>query len=171
MVAIVTREVPKQLCEDRDAGLPPPSLPAPVMPVTAPLYLTVTGALSSTVDTDGYPSEPTPSSVPMHTTPLGADLSDKLKTKIWANEFVDFLDLTHPIQQQPQQTSVQSGSSPSCPGLLPCSCLGLARVWGSIHPVCSRYLQIRRNCAQHWADRAAICLVAIRQPLPYPSPV
>ena len=32
MVAIVTREVLKQLREDRDAALPPPSLHAPVLP-------------------------------------------------------------------------------------------------------------------------------------------
>ncbi|KAK2143674.1 hypothetical protein NP493_4462g00001 [Ridgeia piscesae] len=36
MVAIVTREVLKQLREDRDAALPPPSLPAPVLPATRP---------------------------------------------------------------------------------------------------------------------------------------
>ncbi|KAK2138319.1 hypothetical protein NP493_8027g00002 [Ridgeia piscesae] len=55
MVAIVTREVLKQLREDRDAALPPPSLPAPEMPVAAPLDLAVTGALSSLVDSNIYP--------------------------------------------------------------------------------------------------------------------
>ena len=54
-------------------------LPAPDMPVAAPLAQAVTGALSAMVDTDVYTGEPTPTSVPMHTTPLGADLSDKLK--------------------------------------------------------------------------------------------
>ena len=73
----------------------------------------MTGALSTMVDTDLYPGEPppTPSSMPMHTTPLGAELTDKLKNKIWANEFVDFSDLTHPVQQRPQQLSVQSGET------------------------------------------------------------
>ena len=134
MVAIVTREVLKQLREDRVASLPPPSLPAPVlpapvlpapvlpapeMPVAAPLDLAVTGALSSLVDSNMYPGEPTPAGVPMHTTPLGADLSDKLKGKIWANEFIDFLDLTHPVQQQPHQISVQSGESHQLVSIMP----------------------------------------------------
>ena len=119
MVAIVTREVLKQLREDRVASLPPPSLPAPEMPVAAPLDLAVTGALSSLVDSNMYPGEPTPAGVPMHTTPLGADLSDKLKGKIWANEFIDFLDLTHPVQQQPHQISVQSGESHQLVSIMP----------------------------------------------------
>ena len=55
MVAIVTREVLKQLREDSDAALPPPSLPAPEMPVAAPLDLAVTGALSSLEDSNIYP--------------------------------------------------------------------------------------------------------------------
>ena len=124
MVAIVTREVLKQLREDRDGALPSPLLPAPVlpapeMPVTAPVDLAVTGVLSSLVDTNVYPGEPTPTSVPMHTTPLGADLTDKLKGKIWANEFVDFLDLTHPVQQQPHQISVQSSESHQPVSIMP----------------------------------------------------
>ena len=124
MVAIVTREVLKQLCEDRVASLPPPSLPAPVlpapeMPVAAPLDLAVTSALSSLVDSNIYPGEPTPTGVPMHTTPLGADLSDKLKGKFWANVFFDFLDLTHPVQQQPHQISVQSGESHQLVSIMP----------------------------------------------------
>ena len=126
LVAIVTREVLKQLREDRDATLPPPSLPAPempapVLPVAEPLDLAVTGALSTMVDTDLYTGEPppTPSSMPMHTTPLGAELTDKLKNKIWANEFVDFSDLTHPVQQRPQQLSVQSGETHQVISIMP----------------------------------------------------
>ena len=44
---------------------------------------------------------------------------DKLKGKIWANEFIDFLDLTHPVQQQPHQISVQSGESHQLVSIMP----------------------------------------------------
>ena len=42
---------------------------------------------------------------------LGCWSLGKLKSKIWANEFVDFVDLTHPVPQQPHLISGQSGES------------------------------------------------------------
>ena len=117
--------------------------PSPDMPVAAAPDLSVTGALSSLVDTNVYPGEAMPTSVPMHTTPLGADLSDKLKGKIWSNEFVDFVNLTR-SQPNPSYTTAASPDlrpvrrvpptrlhlatdrfPPSISGLLPFSCLGL----------------------------------------------
>ena len=124
LVVLVTREVLQQLREDRDAALPSlpaPVRPAPVLPVAEPLDMAVTGALSTMVDTDIYTGEPPPipSIIPMHTTPLGAELSAKLKNKIWADEFVDFIDLTHPVQQRPQQVSVQSGETHQVISIMP----------------------------------------------------
>jgi len=92
---------------------------APVLPVAEPFDLAVTGALSAMVGIDVYTGEPTPPSLPMHTTPLGAELSDKLKKIMWANEFVDFIDLTHPVQQQPEQISVQSGETHQLVSIMP----------------------------------------------------
>ena len=106
MVAIVTREVLKQLREDRDATRAAdvtPTAPAPsvdaapevVWPMAGsnierdnPMDLAVAGALSTLMDDKG---EPAPNRcVPFHTIALGADLPERIKAKIWANEFVEF---------------------------------------------------------------------------------
>ena len=91
MVAIVTREVLKQLREGRDAT----SAPEVVWPMAGPnterddpMDFAVAGALSTLMDDKGEPAPNT--CVPFHTTALGADLPERIKAKIWANEFVEF---------------------------------------------------------------------------------
>ena len=134
MVAIVTREVLKHLREEECfvAPLPVavPAVPVPVLPVEIPVVpvLVVTsqpqpaepsraaeqmdgavaGAINSLLQGD-VGEAPLPKTLPLHSTALGADLSDWIKGKIWANEYVDFYDLIHNVQ--PQQLSVSTGSS------------------------------------------------------------
>ena len=53
---------------------------------------TVAGATDALLR--GEQGEPTlAQTLPQHTTELGDDLSDKVKAKIWANEYVDFYEL------------------------------------------------------------------------------
>ena len=106
MVAIVTREVLKQLREDRDATraadvtptAPVPSvdaapevvwsMPGPNIERDNPMDFAVAGALSTLMEDKG---EPAPNMcVPFHITALGADFPERIKAKIWANEFVEF---------------------------------------------------------------------------------
>ena len=106
MLAIVTREVLKQLRENWDATRAAdvtPTAPAPsvdaapevVWPMAGPnierdnpMDFAVAGALSTLMDDKG---EPVPNTcVPFHTTALGADLPERIKAKIWANEFFEF---------------------------------------------------------------------------------
>ena len=177
MVAIVTREVLKQLREDRDAARAAdvtPTAPAPsvdpahevVWPMAGPnierdnpMDFAVAGALSTLMDDKGAPAPIT--CVPFHTTALGADLPERIKAKIWANEFVEFFELTHVHHFQPQQMAVSSGDShqsslccprpgegrfpPSISGLLPSWCLGqyMPNVFRRQHPAC---LNIARLC-------------------------
>ena len=99
MAAIVTREVLKQLGEDRDATCaadvtptaPAPSgNPAPEVAMAGanierdnPMDFAVGGAISTLMDDK---CEPAPNTcVPFHTTALGADLPECIKAKIWAN--------------------------------------------------------------------------------------
>ena len=135
MVAIVTREVLKQLREDRDATRAAdvtPTAPAPavdaapevVWPMAGPsierdnpIDFAVAGALSSLMDDKGEPAPNT--CVLFHTTALGADLPERIKAKIWANEFVEFFELTHVHHFQPQQMAVSSGDSHQVFSLLP----------------------------------------------------
>ena len=135
MVAIVTREVLKQLREDRDAvraadvtpTAPAPSVdaaPEVVWPMAGPnierdnpMDFAVAGALSTLMDDKGEPAPNT--CVPFHTTALGADLPERIKAKIWANEFVELFELTHVHHSQPQQMAVSSGDSHQVFSLLP----------------------------------------------------
>ena len=41
-----------------------------------------------------------PQSLPLHTTELGADLSYRIRSKIWANKYVDFFELINKVQPQ-----------------------------------------------------------------------
>ena len=114
MVAIVTREVLKQLHDDRAAvPVPVPAAPVdvPAAPIAVPDLMmppvagnppdaadqvdnTVAGAIDALLR--GEQGEPTlPQTLPLHTTELGADLSDKVKAKIWENEYVDFYELVN----------------------------------------------------------------------------
>ena len=55
---------------------------------------TVAGAIDALLR--GERGEPTlPQNLPLHTTELGADLSDKVKAKISANEYVDFFEFVN----------------------------------------------------------------------------
>ena len=120
MVAIVTREMLKPLRDDRTAvpvAVPAAPIAVPYVPVTVSSHptadvipdlvmppvvgnppdaadqvdYTVAGAIDALLR--GEQGEPTLSqTLPLHTTELGADLSDKVKAKIWANEYVDFYE-------------------------------------------------------------------------------
>ena len=133
MVAIVTREVLKHLREERVVAslqVAVPAVPVPVLPVEIPVVPVpvvtsqpqpaepsraaeqmdgaVAGVINSLLQGD-VGEAPLPKTLPLHSTALGADLSDWIKGKIWANEYVDFYDLIHNVQ--PQQVSVSTGSS------------------------------------------------------------
>ena len=114
IIAQVTREVLRQLREDLSAspGTRDP-LPVPGDDVLAATdvgtHVTLTGHPSTSSAEDqmdgavagainsllrGDVGEQTiPKSLPLHTTELGADLSDRIRSKIWANEYVDFFEL------------------------------------------------------------------------------
>ena len=125
MVALVTREVMQQLRQDRADAPPPPDFPVredvPVAPPVVsslphqdqlsadPMDTAVTGALNSLLQGD-ISASPMSTSLPMHSTALGATLSDRIKGKIWADEYVNFHELTDSSQPQPQQVSFASGS-------------------------------------------------------------
>ena len=104
----------KQLRDDR-AAVPVPVPAAPVDVSAAPIAVpdlmmplvvdnppdaadqvdyTVAGAIDALLR--GEQGEPTlPQTLPLHTTELGADLSDKVKATIWTNEYVDFYELVN----------------------------------------------------------------------------
>ena len=111
IIAQVTREVLRQLREDRSASPgtrdPLPVLEDDVLPATdVGTHVTLTGhpSTSSAEDQmDGAVAgainsllrgdvgeQIIPQSLPLHTTELGTDLSDRILSKIWANKYVDF---------------------------------------------------------------------------------
>ena len=115
MVAIVTREVLQHLREERVATPVPvavPAVPVPVLPVEIPVVpvpvvtsqpypaepsraaeqmdSAVVGATNSLLQGD-VGEAPLPKTLPLHSTALGADLLDRIKGKILANEYVDFM--------------------------------------------------------------------------------
>ena len=138
IIAQVTREVLRQLREDRSASpgtrdqLPVPRddvLPATDVGTHVPLTghpLTssaddqmdgaVAGAINSLLRGD-VGEQTIPQSLTLHTTELGADLSDRIPSKIWANEYVDFFELVNKVQ--PQQLTVSTGSSQQIISVMP----------------------------------------------------
>ena len=121
MVAIVTREVLRHLREDRVVAPLPvavPAVPVPVLPVEIPVVPQPhpAGAINSLLQGD-VGEAPLPKTLPLHSTALGADLSERIKGKIWANEYVDFYELVHNVQ--PQQLSVSTGSSHQVISMMP----------------------------------------------------
>ena len=100
MVAIVTREVLKHLREERVVAPLPVAVPAVPVPVTRVVTSQphpadsslaaeqmdggVAGAINSLLQGD-VGEAPLPKTLPLHSTALGADLSDRIKGKMWAN--------------------------------------------------------------------------------------
>ena len=129
MVAIVTREVLRHLREERVVAPLPvavPAVPVPVLPVEIPVVPQphpaeqmdggVARAINSLLQGDVGEAQ-LPKTLPLHSTALGADLSERIKGKIWANEYVDFYALVHNLQ--PQQLSVSTGSSHQVISMMP----------------------------------------------------
>ena len=129
IVAIVTREVLKHLRKERVVAPLPvavPAVPVPVLPVEIPVVPQpqpaeqmdggVAGAINSLLQ-DDVGEALLPKTLPLHSTALCADLSDRIKGKMWANEYVDFYDLIHNVQ--PQQLSVSTGSSHQVISMMP----------------------------------------------------
>ena len=58
-----------------------------------------------------------PQSLPLHTTELGADLSYRIRSKIWANKYVDFFELINKVQ--PRQMTVSTGYSHQIISVMP----------------------------------------------------
>ena len=74
-----------------------------------PMDSAITSAINSLLQ-GNISASPMSTSLPMYSTALGAILSDRIEGKIWADEYVNIYELTNPLQPQPQQLSVASGS-------------------------------------------------------------
>ena len=54
--------------------------------------------------------QPCPPPIHLHSTPLGTHLPDRMKAKIWANEFVDFADLLYQHPPRPLSLALSPGN-------------------------------------------------------------
>ena len=89
-------------------GQPPPCTPGPSQSEATwggSVMHTVSNMLrGESIEQSGPPS------IHLHSTPLGTHLSDRLKDKIWANEYVDFADLLYQHPIHPLSLSISPGN-------------------------------------------------------------
>ena len=89
-------------------GQPPPCTPGP-----SQSEVTWDGSVMHTIKNmlRGESTEqPCPPPIHLHSTPLGMLLPDRMKAKIWANEFVDFADLLYQHPPRPLSLALSPGN-------------------------------------------------------------
>ena len=174
IIAQVTCEVLRQLREDRSAlpgtrdPLPVPEddvLPAKDVgthvtltghPSTSSAEDQMDGAVAGTINSllrGDVGEQIIPQSIPLHTTELGTDLSDRILSKIWANEYVDFFELINKVQ--PQQMTVSTGYSHQIISVMPQS---KGRQISTIDQWTSAFLVFGAVYTQRFPEVGLVCL-------------